>query len=160
MIVHSRVNAVGTATGYRMDGQGVGVRVPVSTSSSTQILIQWGYLGLFRRGRVVKLMTNLPLVPRSRKRASIHPLNRTSSWNSSKLVSRRVNFKLTRLYNRENTRERVLSECDMSAEERRTYRIAMETSPRAVCSRLRSDPSIRYNRGNTGRKKQVIKRLK
>jgi hypothetical protein len=32
---------------------------------------------------VVKLTTHLKLVPRSRKRGSIHPLPRTSSWRSA-----------------------------------------------------------------------------
>jgi hypothetical protein len=76
-----RINicAVGIATGYGLDDQGVGVQVLVgsrifSTSSrpdlgSTQPPIQW-VLGAFPQGwsgRIVKLTTHLQLVLRSRK---------------------------------------------------------------------------------------------
>jgi hypothetical protein len=51
--------------------------------------IQWvpGDLSL-----VVKLITNLQLVPKSRKRGSIHSLPHTSSWHSAYLVKHRDNF--------------------------------------------------------------------
>jgi hypothetical protein len=46
----------------------------------TQPPIQW-VPGIFPRG--VKLTTHLKLVPRSRKRGSIHPLPHTPSWRSA-----------------------------------------------------------------------------
>jgi hypothetical protein len=80
-----------TATGYRLDGWGVGVRVPVESktfllSMSTRLalgptqppLIPWA-----QSGRGAKLTIHLQLVPRSRIRRSIQPLPHTSSWYSA-----------------------------------------------------------------------------
>jgi hypothetical protein len=64
---------------------------------SNQPPIQW-VQGLFPRGysgRGVNLTTHLQLVPRSRKRGSIHPLTYTPSWRSSYLVKHRENFTFT-----------------------------------------------------------------
>jgi hypothetical protein len=93
-IIWSRDSAVGVATGYGLDGRGVGVRVPVYARlffsprcpdrfrGSLSLLFN-GYRGLLLwrlRGRGVKLTTHLQLVPRSRICGSIHPLPHTSSW--------------------------------------------------------------------------------
>jgi hypothetical protein len=72
------------ATGYRLDIQGVGVRVPVGARIFTSPCCPdrlWGPPSLLSNGsrqlscRDVKLTTHLQLVPRSRKRGSIHPLH-------------------------------------------------------------------------------------
>jgi hypothetical protein len=82
----SRDSAVGIATGYGLDDREVGVRVPVgsrilsSPRRPDQLweptrLLSNGYWWLFPwgwSGRGVKLTTHLQLVPRSRKRGSIH----------------------------------------------------------------------------------------
>jgi hypothetical protein len=87
----SRDSAVGIATGYGLDGRGVRVRVSVGArlfSSPQSPNRFWGppnllcnrYRGPFPGGkatRVVKLITHVQLVPRSRIRGSIHPLPHT-----------------------------------------------------------------------------------
>jgi hypothetical protein len=90
----SRYSVVGTATGYGLDNQGVGVRAVVGSrifSSPRRPDVEpthppiHGYCGLFpqgQSGRGVKLTTHLQLVLRSRKCGSIHPLSRTPSWHS------------------------------------------------------------------------------
>jgi hypothetical protein len=86
MGVESRDSAVGIATGYGLDYQGVGVQVPVGARIFTSPcspdrlwglhhLLSKGYWGIFpqgQRGRGVKLTTHLQLVPRSRKCGAIH----------------------------------------------------------------------------------------
>jgi hypothetical protein len=85
----SRDSTVGIATGYWLEDQGVGVRVPVGSRifSSTYFperawglpsLVSNGYREIFLRG--VKLTTHLQIVPRSRKRESIYSLSHTSLW--------------------------------------------------------------------------------
>jgi hypothetical protein len=86
----SQDSVVGIATGYGLDDRGVRVRVPVGsriffTSSRlalgpTQPPIQRVPAAL---STGVKLTTHPQLVPRSRKRGSIHPLPRTSSCSSA-----------------------------------------------------------------------------
>jgi hypothetical protein len=85
--------AVCIATGYGLDGQGNGVRVPVEVrffNSARRPDQFWGppnlpsngYRGLFPReksGWGVKLTTHPQLVPRSRIREFIHPLPHKSS---------------------------------------------------------------------------------
>jgi hypothetical protein len=80
-------------TGYELDDRRVGVRVPVGSrifSSPCRPDRLWGppnlltngYRSLFPRGytgRVVKLTTHLQLMPRPRKRGSVHPLPHTPS---------------------------------------------------------------------------------
>jgi hypothetical protein len=86
---------VGIATGYWLEDRGVGVRIPVGLRIfpspcrdrlwGPPSLPSNGYRGLFLRGlsgEGVKLTTHLQLVPRSRKRGSIHPLPNTPSWRS------------------------------------------------------------------------------
>jgi hypothetical protein len=81
------ISTVGIATGYGLDYREVGVRVLVGSRIFTSpcrpdrlwsppSLLYSGYRVLFPRGssgRVLKLTTH-QLVPRSRKRVSIHPL--------------------------------------------------------------------------------------
>jgi hypothetical protein len=54
----------------------------------------------------VKLSTHLQLVPRSRKRRSIHPLPHSSSWRSAKLLKQGNNFNLTFFPSKKRQRER------------------------------------------------------
>jgi hypothetical protein len=89
----SRGSVVGIATGYGLNGRGVGVRVPEGSRifpSPRRLdrlwgppsLLYYGYRGLFLggySGRGVKLTTHLQLVPRSRK----HPLPHTPSWRNA-----------------------------------------------------------------------------
>jgi hypothetical protein len=103
--MESRDSIVGLMTGYWLDDRCVGVRVPVGLrifSSPRRpdrlwdppSLLSNGYRGLFPRGQSgqgVKLTTHLQLVPRSRKRGSIHPLPHTPSWRRAWLVKRRDN---------------------------------------------------------------------
>jgi hypothetical protein len=72
-------SAVGIATGYELDDQGAGVRVPVRVKIFTTLCRP------DRRSssQGVKLTTHLQLVTRSRKRGSTHPLPHTSSWRSA-----------------------------------------------------------------------------
>jgi hypothetical protein len=95
--MRSRDSSVGIATGFGLDGQGVGGRVPgrgkiflLSTSSRpvlgpTQPLIQRapGALSSGKSSRGVKLTTHLQQVPRSRIHGSTNPLLHTSSWRSA-----------------------------------------------------------------------------
>jgi hypothetical protein len=92
VILSSDARVVGIATGYGLDDQGVGVRVPVGArifSSQRRPNLLWaplslissGYRGLFPRG--VKLTTHFQLVPRSKKCGSIHPLHHTPSRRSA-----------------------------------------------------------------------------
>jgi hypothetical protein len=78
-----RDNAVGIATGYRLDDREVGVRVRIRSKIVSYShrpdrlwgplsLLYSGYRGLFLQN--VKLTTHLQLVPRSRKCGCIHPL--------------------------------------------------------------------------------------
>jgi hypothetical protein len=84
----SRDSVVGTATGYGLDDQGVGVRVPVGSRIFTSprrpdrhwgppSLLSNGYRRLVPLGQSgsVKLTTHLQLVPKSRKCGSLHPLH-------------------------------------------------------------------------------------
>jgi hypothetical protein len=105
----NRDSAVSIVTVYGLDDRGVGVRVPVGSGMFSsrhrpdrfwgpQSLLSNGYRGLFPRvysGRGVKVTTHLHLVPRSRKRGSIHPLPHTPSWRSVYLVKHRQNFTFT-----------------------------------------------------------------
>jgi hypothetical protein len=47
---------------------------------------------VLQSGRGVKLTTHLQLVPRPRKRGSIHRLHHTPSWHSAYLIKHRDNF--------------------------------------------------------------------
>jgi hypothetical protein len=87
-----RLNGRGSAlpaTAYRLDDRGVGARVPVGSrilTSPHHADWFWGPLNLLHWGkscRSVKLTAHLQLVPRSRKRESIHPLPHTYSWRSA-----------------------------------------------------------------------------
>jgi hypothetical protein len=103
----SRNRAVSVATGYGLEDRETGVRVPVGSRifsssrrldrpalGSIQPPIPWvpGALSPGCNGRGVKLTTHLQLVPRSRKRGSIHPPPHASSWHSAQLVKHRNNF--------------------------------------------------------------------
>jgi hypothetical protein len=84
-----RDSAVGIATGYGLDGQGIGIRVPGEArffSFPRRLNRFWGppsFLsneswGLFPQGQIgrgVKLTTHLQLVPSSSIRGSTHPLH-------------------------------------------------------------------------------------
>jgi hypothetical protein len=91
-------SAVGVATGYGLDGRGIGGRVPVGVKFSSLHVIQTGsgahsasnpmgtggsFHGVKRPG--VILTTHIQLVPRSRIRGYIYiyPLSHTSSWRSA-----------------------------------------------------------------------------
>jgi hypothetical protein len=84
-------SVVGIATGYGLDDRGVGVRVPVGSrifTSRSRPNWLWGstYYSMGTGDKAaggVKLTTHLQLVPRSRKRASIHPLPHKPSWHSA-----------------------------------------------------------------------------
>jgi hypothetical protein len=82
-----RHSSVGMAIGYGLDDRGIGVRVPIGSrifSSPQRPDRLWGPPSLLSNGyRWVKLTTLLQIVPRSRKRGSIHPLPHTSSWRSA-----------------------------------------------------------------------------
>jgi hypothetical protein len=105
----SRDSVVGTATGYVLDGRGVGVQVPVGSrifSSPRRpdriwglpSLLSIGYRGLFprwQRGRFVKLTIHFQTEPRARKCGSIHPFPHTPSWLSALLIKHRDNFTFT-----------------------------------------------------------------
>jgi hypothetical protein len=85
-IQRNRDSAVGIVTGYRMDGRGVGVRIPVGSKFSLLYVVQTGSWvhpasyptgmgalspGVKRQGHEAD---HSQLVPRSRKRESKHPL--------------------------------------------------------------------------------------
>jgi hypothetical protein len=88
IVPRCRDSVLGIVNGYKMDGRGVGVRVPVWSRIFSSPCCQdrlWGspnllsngYRGYFSRGsnnRGVKVPTYLQQVPRSRKCGSIHPL--------------------------------------------------------------------------------------
>jgi hypothetical protein len=86
-------SAVGIATGYMLEGRGVGVGSRFFLSRclpdwfwASSSLLSNGYWGHFPRGwsdRGVKLATYLQLEPKSRIRASIDPLPHTPSWRSA-----------------------------------------------------------------------------
>jgi hypothetical protein len=75
---------------YWLEGRGFGFRVPVGASfissprrpdlSWGSSILQWVPEAL---SRCVKITTHLQLVPRSRKRGSIHSLTHTTSWRSA-----------------------------------------------------------------------------
>jgi hypothetical protein len=84
----SPVRGTGIATGYGLDGRGVGVRVPVgalhvvqtgSGAAHSTCLMSTG------NKMVVKLTTELQLLPRSIC-GSIPPLPHMFSWSSARLV--------------------------------------------------------------------------
>jgi hypothetical protein len=95
--IETRYNSVGIATGYELDDRGVGVRVTVRAKllfSPRRPDQFWGPLSLLSSGyrelispgitrSGVKLITQLQLMPRSRKYGSIHPLCHTLSWRSA-----------------------------------------------------------------------------
>jgi hypothetical protein len=84
-----KISVVGIATSYRLDGRGIGVRVPVGSRIFSSPhrperlcgppnLLSNGYQGFFPLGlsaRGVKLPTHLQLVPRSSEYISIHSLS-------------------------------------------------------------------------------------
>jgi hypothetical protein len=82
-------SAVGIATGYGLGDRGVGDRVAVGSTIFTSPYCQTGSgvhtnsYSIGKVGRIVKLTTHRQLVPRSRKRGSIHPLFHTPSWSSA-----------------------------------------------------------------------------
>jgi hypothetical protein len=87
----SQDSPVSITTGYALDDQDVGVRVPVrsriffSPSHPDQLwgppnLLSDGYQGLFSPGVKRPGREADQLVPRSRKCGSIHPLPDTPSW--------------------------------------------------------------------------------
>jgi hypothetical protein len=89
----NRDSVVGIATGYGLDEQGVGVRVPVGARIfsfprrpdrlwAPPNLLSNGYRGQFLVGKAA-VAWSLQLVPRSRKYVSIHPLPHTPSWGSA-----------------------------------------------------------------------------
>jgi hypothetical protein len=97
LTVVTMVSSVGIAVGCGLDDRGTKIRVPVGSRIFTfpyrpdrlwgpPSLLSNGYpmdLSQEKRGKGVKLTTHLQLVPRSRKRGSIHPLPHTSSWRSA-----------------------------------------------------------------------------
>jgi hypothetical protein len=92
------------ATGYGLDNRRIGVPSPgrdknllLSASSrpaleSTQPHVQWVPGAPPPSDNYVKLTAHLQLLPKSRKRGSIHPLDHTSSWRGACLIKHRVNF--------------------------------------------------------------------
>jgi hypothetical protein len=92
--VRSRNSVVGISTGYGLDDQGVGIRVPVGSRIFFSPRLPdrfWGtpsflsnrYRRLFLQGKSgggVKLTTHLKLVARWRKYRFIRPLPHTSAW--------------------------------------------------------------------------------
>jgi hypothetical protein len=102
----SRDSAVGIVTGCWLDDQGVGVRVLVGAKIfispcrpdrlwGLPSLLSNGYRGLFLEGKAAGVWNWTPtfqLMPRPRKRGSIHPLPHTSSRCSASLFKHRDNF--------------------------------------------------------------------
>jgi hypothetical protein len=90
------------ATGYGLDDQGVGVRVPVGPrifSSLRRTDQLWGHPASYPMDTTEKRPRpeadhSAPTSKRSRKHGSIHPLPHTSSWRSA-LVKHRNNFNFT-----------------------------------------------------------------
>jgi hypothetical protein len=109
IIFRRRSSAVGMATACGLDDRGVEVRVPVGPRIFTSpycpdrlwgptSLLSYGYRGPFpgvKAVRGVKLPTHIQLLPKSRKRGSIHPLPHTSSWYSAYLVKDRGSVTFT-----------------------------------------------------------------
>jgi hypothetical protein len=62
----------------------------------------------------MKLTTHLQLMPRSRKRGSIHPLPHTPSWRNAELVNFRDNFIFYLLGATERCHEQLKAEWAMS----------------------------------------------
>jgi hypothetical protein len=88
----SRDSSVGIATGYGLDDRRIGVRVQLESRIFTSPcrsdrlwgphnLLSNGYRGL--SGRDMKPTIHFQLVPRSRKRGSIHQLHYMPSWRSA-----------------------------------------------------------------------------
>jgi hypothetical protein len=96
-VAQSWDSAVGIATGYGLDGQGIGARVPVGARFSPLTVVQTScraHPGSYRMGTVasfpgdkttgdMKLTFHLQLAPSSRIRGSIHPLPHMSSMRSA-----------------------------------------------------------------------------
>jgi hypothetical protein len=89
--IHGRDSSVGIATGYGLDGRGVGVRVPVGVtflSSPRRRYRFWDPLTSYPMDTGVKRSVreadhSPPTVPRSRTCRFIHPLPHTYSWRSA-----------------------------------------------------------------------------
>jgi hypothetical protein len=99
----SRGSSVGIATGYGLDDRRVEVRAPVGSrmlTSPDRPDWLWGPSNLLCNGYRVAVSARVKwqgreadqLVPRPRKRGSVHPLPHTSSWRSAQLVTRKDNF--------------------------------------------------------------------
>jgi hypothetical protein len=98
-------SAVGIATGYRLDDQGIEFKsqcgqefsLPIVQNDSRAHPASYlvGIGGLFPQrysSRGMKLTTHLPLALRSRKHKSIYPFPHMSSWRSAQLVKHKDNF--------------------------------------------------------------------